>query len=418
MNNARTSWFALFAPGILVAATGVGAGDLMTASMAGSKVGLAILWAAAAGCLLKWTLNEGIARWQMATETTLLEGWVTRLGRWIQWVFLAYFLLWTFFVGGALINACGVAGSNLLPLGDLNTSRIIWGTAHAVAGLGLVWAGGFRVFEKIMATFIALKFLAVIVTALLLVQDWGAVLQGLLVPRIPPGGLPWTLGVLGGVGGTVTLLSYGYWIREKQRSGVEGVRICRVDLGVAYALTAMFGLAMIIIGSRIQIESQGARMASQLADQLALVLGPAGKWTFLIGFWGAVFSSLLGVWQSAPYLFADFLALRRGLSPEQYKNLDLSRTPAYRIYLVAISVVPLVLLWLAVERIQLAYAVMGAMFMPLLALTLLIMNNRERWVGGRFLSGWFTNAVLVITLLLFAYMGVLQLIGQMPSTGG
>ena len=418
MNNSRTSWFSLFAPGILVAATGVGAGDLMTASMAGSKAGLAILWAAAAGCVLKWTLNEGIARWQMATETTLLEGWVTRLGRWIQWVFLAYFLLWTFFVGGALINACGVAGSNLLPLGDVNTSRIIWGTAHAVAGLGLVWAGGFRVFEKIMATFIALKFVAVIVTALLLVQDWGAVLQGLLVPRIPPGGLPWTLGVLGGVGGTVTLLSYGYWIREKQRSGVEGVRICRVDLGVAYALTAMFGLAMIIIGSRIQIESQGARMASQLADQLALVLGPAGKWTFLIGFWGAVFSSLLGVWQSAPYLFADFLALRRGLSPEQYKNLDLSRTPAYRIYLVAISIVPLVLLWLAGESVQLAYAVMGAMFMPLLALTLLIMNNRERWVGGRFLSGWFTNAVLVITLLLFAYMGVLQLTGRMPSTGG
>jgi hypothetical protein len=31
---------------------------------------------------------------------------------------------------------------------------------------------------------------------------------------------------------------------------------------------------------------------------------------FLLGFWGAVFSSVLGVWQSAPYLFADFVALR------------------------------------------------------------------------------------------------------------
>jgi hypothetical protein len=61
---------------------------------------------------------------------------------------------------------------------------------------------------------------------------------------------------------------------------------------------------------------------------------------------------------------------------------------------------------------------MGAMFMPLLALTLLILNNRGGWVGGRFRSGWLTNAVLVITLLLFAYMGVLQLTGKMPSTGG
>ena len=91
----RSSWCSVIGPGILVAATGVGAGDLLTASMAGSKVGLGILWAAVVGALLKWTLNEGIARWQMATETALLEGWVTRLGSWIQWVFLAYFFIWT-----------------------------------------------------------------------------------------------------------------------------------------------------------------------------------------------------------------------------------------------------------------------------------------------------------------------------------
>ena len=414
----ETSWLAVIAPGILVAATGVGAGDLLTASIAGSKVGLAILWAAPVGCVLKWTLNEGIARWQMATETTLLEGWVTRLGRWIQWVFLAYFVLWTFFVGGALITACGVAGASIFPLGDATTSKNLWGVVHSLAGLALVWAGGFRVFEKLMAAFIAFKFTAVIVTAALLVPDWGAVLHGLVVPAIPPQGLPWMLGVLGGVGGTVTLLSYGYWIREKGRTGAEGVRICRIDLAVAYILTALFGVAMIIIGSRIQLEGQGIRLAGQLAEQLAIVLGPFGRWAFLLGFWGAVFSSLLGVWQSAPYLFADFLALRRKDSSDAYLSIDLKQTRAYRGYLIAISLVPLVSLWLTVERIQLAYAVMGAMFMPLLAVTLLILNNRESWVGRSFRSRWWINAVLVITLLLFAYTGVLQLLGLMPSTGG
>ena len=67
-------------PGILVAATGVGAGDLVTASLAGSEVGLVLLWAAVLGALLKWALNEGLARWQMATGTTLLQGWVQKLG--------------------------------------------------------------------------------------------------------------------------------------------------------------------------------------------------------------------------------------------------------------------------------------------------------------------------------------------------
>jgi Mn2+/Fe2+ NRAMP family transporter len=236
------------------------------------------------------------------------------------------------------------------------------------------------------------------------------------VPAISFESLPWMLGVLGGVGGTVTLLSYGYWIREKQRSGEEGARICRIDLAVCYSLTAVFGIAMVIIGSRITLEGSGIRLAGQLAEQLELVLGPSGKWIFLLGFWGAVFSSLIGVWQSAPYLFADFLALRQGTGT--LKRVDLKRTPAYRGYLVAIALVPLAGLFLTVEKIQLAYAVMGAMFMPLLALTLLSMNTQRKWVGERFRNPWWINLTLVATVLLFAYMGYLQLTGKMISTGG
>ena len=68
------SWYYIVAPGILVAATGVGAGDLIFASFAGSNIGLTVLWVAAVGAVLKWMLTEGLARWQMATNTTLLEG--------------------------------------------------------------------------------------------------------------------------------------------------------------------------------------------------------------------------------------------------------------------------------------------------------------------------------------------------------
>ena len=252
--NKRLPWLAAFLPGILVAATGVGAGDLLTATLAGSEVGLALLWAAAAGALLKWTLNEGIARWQMATDTTLLEGWMLRLGGWIQWVFMPYFFLWTFMVGGALVNACGVAGASLLPLGDMETSKIIWGIAHSLAGLVLVWWGGYKVFEKMMAACIAVMFVGVLLTAVLIGPDWGAVLRGVLIPTIPPGSTLWILGVLGGVGGTVTLLAYGYFLREIGRKGESGLKVSRIDLGVAYGLTALFGMAMIIIGSRITIE--------------------------------------------------------------------------------------------------------------------------------------------------------------------
>lgn len=403
-------------PGILVAATGVGAGDLMTASFGGSAFGLGILWAAVAGAVLKWFLNEGIARWQMATDTTLLEGWRNHLGWWLQIVFLLYLLVWSLFTGGALVAACGVAGTGILPLGeDPAVSKIIWGVIHSLLGLVLIRVGGFRLFERMMAVCIGVMFVAVVTTAALASPDWGGVAAGLAMPRIPEGGSGWVLGLLGGVGGTVTLLSYGYWIREEGREGKAGLRACRLDLLVGYAMTALFGMAMVMIGSRVELAGGGADVAPKLAEQLGDLMGPAGRWVFLVGFWGAVFSSLLGVWQSVPYLFADFWSMLRGRD-RAAGRIDFAGTRAYRVYQVALAIVPLPLLMISVKQAQLVYSVMGALFMPLLALTLLVLNNRKRLVGEGFRNGIVANAVLAITLIFFGTLG-LDKIGEVLGIG-
>ncbi len=395
----------MLGPGILVAATGIGAGDLLTASLGGSVVGLSILWAAGVGALLKWFLNEGVARWQMATGTTLLEGWVDKLGRWIRWVFLTYLLLWSLFTGGALLNACGVAGTGIFPItSDLKTSKIIWGIVHSFVGLGLVLAGGFKLFEKLMAVCIGFMCVTVISAAILVKPDWSAVLAGIFTPTLPAHDKTWVLGILGGVGGTATLLSYGYWIREKGRAGVEGIRMCRLDLAFGYTMTALFGISMIIIGSTVSLSGKGPSVAITLADRLAESMGPMGRWVFLVGFWGAVFSSLLGVWQSVPYLFADFLSLQKRREAKAEVVEDLATTTGYRVYMFALAIVPIPLLWGSVEWAQKSYAVLGSLFMPLLALTLLLMNNRTAWVGREFRNGWLTNLVLVATLVFFAYI--------------
>lgn len=404
----RRSLLSAIAPGILVAATGVGAGDLMTAGLAGSRLGVVVAWSAIVGAVLKWVLNEGVARWQMATGTTLLEGWTDRLGAWIRWVFLGYLLIWSVATGSALVSACGVAGYGLFtPQADAETARVGWGIAHSLVGVVLVLVGGYRLFEKLMAVFIGVMFAAVIATAILIKPDWSALAGGLLTPTIPrsENALNYVLGIVGGVGGTVTLLCYGYWIREEGRAGAAGVRACRLDLAVGYAMTALFGVAMIVIGSRVTLTQGGAKMATVLADQLAQVAGPAGRWVFLIGFWGAVFSSLLGVWQSVPYLFADFVHMRKRRDTAGEAPIDFTKTMAYRAFLIGLAIVPLLFLRQKVETIQLTYAVLGALFMPLLALTLLLMNNRRGWVGGQFASGWLINLLLVATLTFFAWVG-------------
>ncbi len=408
--------------GLVVAAVGVGAGDLITAGLAGSRTGLVLLWAVFVGAVLKWVLNEGLARWQMATGRTLLEGWVAHLGKWIQWIFILYLLLWSYAVGGALVNACGVAGAGLIPLGDPHSSKIIWGIVHSLAGFALVWTGRFKVFEHVMAVCVVLMVLAVLLNVILVTPDWGKVAGGIFRPSVPRGGEAWLLGVLGGVGGTVTIMSYGYWIREKRRSGRVGIRDSRLDLTLAYALTAFFGAAMIIIGSKVEITGKGATVALVLSGELARAFGPAGKWLFLVGFWGAVFSSLLGVWQGVPYLFADFLGLRRGRTLGRAEDLDVKRTVEYRAFLAALTVLPLSLLWLRVQQVQLAYAVLGALFMPLVALTLLILNNRRALVGPRFRNSILVNVLLVVTLAFFAYLGMREIVnllkGQSPILSG
>lgn len=395
---------AIIGPGMLVAATGVGAGDLATASFTGARLGTSILWAAVVGAALKLVLNEGLARWQLATGQTFLEGAALRLGRWVIWALLPYLVLWSFFVGSALMSACGVTLHAMLPaFEDPNRGKLVFGALCSAIGLLLVWRGGFALFEKVMKVCIAAMFFTVVVTGVLLAPGVGPVMKGLFVPAIADigtGGLTWTVALIGGVGGTMTLLCYGYWLREVGRTKPEDLTVSRLDLGLAYLMTAVFGVSMIIIGSQVKVEGDGARLLVSLADQLQGQLGSVGRWAFLVGAFGAVFSSLLGVWQAVPYLFADLwrlAAVRPGQEP-----VDTSARP-YRLYLLALAVVPAMGLWVSFKEIQKLYAVIGAAFMPLLALALLVMNGRSSWIGARFRNSWLISALLCLTLAFFVW---------------
>ncbi|MFQ5350742.1 MAG: Nramp family divalent metal transporter [Thermoanaerobaculia bacterium] len=403
---------AALGPGLLVAATGVGAGDLATASIAGSKLGPAVLWAVVLGALVKLALTEGLARWQLATGETLVAGTVRRLGRPVALVFLVYLLVWSVFVGRALVSACGVTAQALAPVFvDPVSGKIVFGAAHSLAGIILVLAGGYRLFERVMSFAIGLMFVTVVVTAILLRPELGTLVRGLFVPSIPDlagDGLVWTVALLGGVGGTVTLLCYGYWIREEGCEGPAALALCRIDLASGYAMTALFGLAMVTIGSTVRLEGGGAMLLVQLGDRLGESLGAGGRWLFLLGAWGAVASSLLGVWQSIPYLFADLWRLLTRPAARAGEPVDTRGLP-YRGYLVALGLVSIGGLFSSFVQIQKIYAVVGALFIPLLALALLVLNGRAAWVGREHRNGPLAGGVLIASLALFAFFGYLQL---------
>jgi len=403
-----TSVVRLIGPGLLVAAAGIGAGDIVSATMAGSAHGLGLLWVVALAAFLKGFLNEGIARWQLATGTTAIEGWSQHLPAWVRVYFALYLVIWTVSVSAALTSACGLGIANL-------TNGAIpraWGAvAHTLIGGALVLAGGFKGFERVMKVLIATMFFSIIVCAAFTFHDPAAVLRGLFVPAIPPGGGSSFLSVLGGIGGSIAMLAYNYWLREEQMVGPTWLRFVRADITIAYVFTAVFGMSIMIVANQAfhvaGVQITNAQAVTKMAETLGAIIGPVGFYTYAIGFWAAVFASLLGIWQSIPYLFADYYGLMRRYPRPQREYLTAVTSTPYRMALLFITLVPIPFAFIDQPLIIIrTFTIVGSLFIPFLAATLLYLNNfRIPQGGGVPKNSALTNAVLLFALILFAVVG-------------
>lgn len=397
-------------PGILVAATGVGAGDLAGGALAGSRLKLTVLWVVLVGAALKYVLCEGLARWQLKTGDSVSTGVFQATSAAVRWGFLAYVAIWSFCIGGMLMSACGECAQAILPVGDPAFGRIVHGCIHSLMAIALVRIGGFRLFETLMTVCIGVMFFTVLLVATLSGPDWMEVGRGLLVPTVPNAegkGVAWTLTLMAGVGGTLTMLCYGTWIREKERTDFSALKACRIDLSAGYLMTAVFGIAMVILGSQLPIDQglKGANLITSLADNIQTQLGDWGltaAWMFRLGAWGAVFSSLLGVWQSVPELICEMLPPNNADS-----NQKASRSSKL---LFALGIIPCFVLPFSLAAVQKIAGVTGAVFIPLFASALLALpyTNRGREAGFR--NGILSNAILLLSLCLFGGLAVKKVI--------
>lgn len=414
------SFLKLAGPGLVVAATGIGSGDVVSATVGGARYGYVLLWAIVAGAFFKFVLSEGIARWQLATGKTALEGWADHLPGWVKWFFAIYLVIWTVFVSAALTNATGLGIANLTG-GAIAQS---WGAvAHSIIGFAFVWLGGYGNFEKMMKLLVGVMAFSILVCAALTLNDPVPAVQGLLIPTIPTGSGTYVLSLIGGVGGSITMLSYNYWMREEKLRGAGFLGYVRGDIGVAYIFTALFGISIMLIASDALHEPGVAlrnnEAVPRMAAALGELLGTFGRVAFSAGFWAAVFASLLGVWQSVPYLYADFYGILKKMSPaERLEAVKVTSTP-YRIALAFITLVPLPFAFTGQPiAIIVLYTIVGSLFVPFLAATLLYLNNKVKWTEAVPHNAWYTNLLLVAILLLFAIVGSQEAIGAWRQAFG
>lgn len=390
-------------PGLVLAAAGIGAGDVVVASVTGISHGTTLLWAVAFTAVLKYVITEALARWQLATGETVARAWATRLPRWVTRVFAVYLVFWTFMVGASLSSACGIAGASLWP----GLSGPAWGAIHAGAAALLVGLNRYAQFQRLMKALIAVMALCVLGCALVAAPPPAEVLRGLLVPRIPgEGGGRAVLALLGGIGGSLTVICYGYWMRAAAWSGAARLPTVRRDVRLAYVFTGLFGIALVAIAAGVDARGAGGtRIALEVAARLESVAGPAGRWVFLCGFWCTVFTAMLGVWQGVPQIYVDLAQAWREADAKGPTRATTELTAQDRRVAVAalgfLAGPPLVLLWLRQPvAVVVAFSITGAFVMPFLAATLLYLNNRRDWMG-ELRNGWLGNAALVLCLLVF-----------------
>lgn len=228
------------------------------------------------------------------------------------------------------------------------------------------------------------------------------------------------LSVLGGIGGSIAMLAYNYWLREEKMAGPQWLGFVRADIAIAYIFTAVFGISIMIVANQAfhvaGVAITNAQAVTKMAETLGATIGPVGFYAYSVGFWAAVFASLLGVWQSTPYLIADCYGLLRKSPPDRREQLTSVTSTPYRAGLLFITLVPLPFAFtdqpLIIVR---TFTIVGSFFIPFLAATLLYLNNfkipKDCGVPG---NSALTNAVLIFALILFAIVGASEagLIGK------
>ncbi|MFP1629247.1 Nramp family divalent metal transporter [Streptomyces sp. 5K101] len=407
----KASW-RYIGPGIVVAATGVGAGDLVATLIAGSKFGYTLLWAAVIGCLVKISLAEAAGRWHLATGRTLFDGWRS-LGSWTTVYFVVYVVVWGFVYGAAAMSSSALPLDALFP-GTMDLKW--WAVLCGLVGLVFVWFNRYAVFEKVMTVLVGVMFVVTVYLAVRVTPNLGDAFAG-LAPVLPDGSLIYTLGLIGGVGGTITLAAYGYWVNAKGWTDTGWMKVMRLDNRVAYVTTGIFVVAMLFVGAEL-LHSSGIALAKgdkgllDLGDILADRYGTVTAKLFLVGFFATSFTSLIGVWHGVSLMFADFVS--------NYRKQDAATTGAevasgsrekslpFRAYLLWLTFPPIALLFLDQPfGLVIVYGVIGAFFMPFLALTLVWLLNSSR-TPAEWRNGILSNVMLAGAGLLFVVLCVQQ----------
>lgn len=350
-------WTALrqIGPGIVLAGSIVGSGELLLTTKLGAQHGFLFLWLILFSCVIKVFVQTELGRYAISsgkpTLGALNELGGPRLGaQWMVWWWL-FMMLTTIFQLGAMTGTVGQSLNLAFPqvsqslasglqssapaLAEAIRARpeFPWAIVTCLTAVALLYSGTYRRIETV-TTVLVVSLTAITVTAALALPatdypiPWGEVAQGLTF-KVPAAGIAVAFGVFGITGvGASELFYYPYWCLEKgyaryagqrdssvdwERRAKGWIRVMQLDAWVSMIVFTISTVAFYFMGATVLhpqgLTPQGKDMIETLSR---MFVGPFGQWTqvaFLIGAGAVLFKTLYLSSAGNARLFADFLSL-------------------------------------------------------------------------------------------------------------
>ena len=347
-------------PGLILASSIVGSGELIATTVLGAENGYALLWLIIVSCFIKIAVQNELGRYAIGTGETTLEAFNRVPGprlkvSWAVW-------LWALMVSMTLMQVGGMMGGiseilhDLVPALSVNAWVWIVGAGTAV----LLIVGRYSTIERIAMGLVVSFTILTVSCAFLLIKrpeffSWGELAGGLTF-SMPQGGFVTAVATFGitGVGAT-ELVMYPYWCIEKGYARYAGkrddspqwrqrafgwIKVMGVDVLNSMVIYTFATIAFYLLGAGILhgmgLMPQGSEMVKVLSSMYTETLGDWSLYLFMIGAFVVFYSTLFASTAAHCRMAADFLAMLGVFDKKDYEM----RLRYTRIFAVLLLVVP------------------------------------------------------------------------------
>ncbi len=331
-------------PGMILAASIVGSGELIATTTLGAEVGYVALWAILLSCILKPAIQAEIGRHSVATGETGLAGFNhvpgPRVGvNWIVWGW-ALMILMTRFQIGAMFGGVAQALNIAFPSIPVN----LWVLGLLVLTLALLLGGGYERIEGLATVKVALFSMLTVLCAVLLTRhpgdfSWGKILDGLRF-QLPRGGLASAVAVFGITGvGASELFMYPYWCVEKgyarfagkqeptaawKRRAMGWIHVMHVDILVSMFIYTAATVAFFLLGAGV-LHTRGMvpsanDMIPVLSKMYTETLGHWALWLFYPGAIATLYGTIFAATAAESRIAADLCRLLGLFRADDYRT--------------------------------------------------------------------------------------------------